>query len=220
MSTNEICKYQIKDMFKPYMITKKEQKELVDRYFNGEYGLRDRIIASYIPLVIGVINKKFMYVDERYADDCFSLGCIGLVKAFDTFKNDKGASFSTYAYTCIWNSIAHFFRKIKRTPITVSLDAPLASEDCSEELCVKDIIEDDHEESQPENVLFDSCFISEVESKLNLLKEVEREVIKIRYFNEKCYNQEETARILEMSQAGVSRAEKRGITKIKEALFS
>ena len=41
---------------------------------------------------------------------CFSAGCMGLVKAFDAFDEQRGVQFSTYAVPVILGEIRRLFR--------------------------------------------------------------------------------------------------------------
>lgn len=60
----------------------------------------------------------------------YSLGCLGLWKACQTFQVKQGNKFSTYAYHCIRNSIINGYRKDSRSLPTVD-PAEIDDKNCS-----------------------------------------------------------------------------------------
>lgn len=63
---------------------------------------RDELIVNNLKLVNHVIWKKYpMYGKD---DDMFQVGCIGLIKAADSFEESHGC-FSNWAIHCIDNTI-------------------------------------------------------------------------------------------------------------------
>lgn len=48
--------------------------------------------------------KKY-YTQSEEQEDLISIGTIGLIKAVNTFKPDKGIRLATYASRCIENAI-------------------------------------------------------------------------------------------------------------------
>ena len=69
---------------------------------------REEFIVSNIGLVRSCVNR-FKDKGIEY-DDLFSAGCLGLVKAADGFKSEKGFCFSTYAVPVILGEIKRLFR--------------------------------------------------------------------------------------------------------------
>ena len=63
---------------------------------------RDELIVNNLKLVNHVIWKKYQMHGKD--DDMFQVGCIGLIKAVDTFEEGRGA-FSNWAIKCIDNAI-------------------------------------------------------------------------------------------------------------------
>lgn len=63
---------------------------------------RDELIINNLKLVNHVIWKK--YPMHGKDDDMFQVGCIGLIKAADTYQ-EKNGSFSNWAIACIDNAI-------------------------------------------------------------------------------------------------------------------
>lgn len=64
------------------------------------------LVTDNLPLVWLNMSKL-----RLGGDDYYQIGCIGLIKAAETFQDDKGYTFSTYASKCIVNEI---LRNVKR----------------------------------------------------------------------------------------------------------
>jgi RNA polymerase sigma factor (sigma-70 family) len=82
---------------------------------------------DHLGLVWAVIKSHhFKPIGSLGLDDLFSIGCVGLTSALNTYRPSTGALFSTYAFACIRNSISralktelrwtkhHWMRSIKR----------------------------------------------------------------------------------------------------------
>ncbi len=69
---------------------------------------RDRFVEQNLGLVHSCANR-FRGKGIEY-DDLFSAGCMGLVKAFDAFDDQRGVRFSTYAVPVILGEIRRLFR--------------------------------------------------------------------------------------------------------------
>ena len=69
---------------------------------------RDRFVEENMGLVHACANR-FRGKGIEY-DDLFSAGCMGLVKAFDAFDDQRGVRFSTYAVPVILGEMRRLFR--------------------------------------------------------------------------------------------------------------
>ena len=69
---------------------------------------RERFVEKNLGLVHSCANR-FRGKGIEY-DDLFSAGCMGLVKAFDAFDEERGVCFSTYAVPVILGEIRRLFR--------------------------------------------------------------------------------------------------------------
>lgn len=72
--------------------------------------IRNEIVVNNMRLVTTVI-KKYGY----FSADKFQNGCIGLLKAADTFNPEKGVPFSNYAAFCIEVEIRLAYKKLARS---------------------------------------------------------------------------------------------------------
>ena len=87
-------------------LTAGEEAEIL-RMLKGESAIQAKkakeiLIERNLRLVAHVV-KKYQNIDEDM-DDMISIGCVGLIKAIDTFDVNKGR-LATYACRCIDNAI-------------------------------------------------------------------------------------------------------------------
>jgi RNA polymerase sporulation-specific sigma factor len=69
---------------------------------------REEFISNNLGLVHSLC-KRFIGKGIEY-DDLYQAGCIGLVKAYDAFDDERGICFSTYAVPVILGEIRRLFR--------------------------------------------------------------------------------------------------------------
>ncbi len=69
---------------------------------------RDKFIEQNLGLV-HTICRRFAGKGIEY-DDLYQSGCMGLVKAYDAFDEERGLCFSTYAVPVIMGSVRRLFR--------------------------------------------------------------------------------------------------------------
>lgn len=62
----------------------------------------EEIINSTSKMIYMIINKYFKGYD---IEDLYQVGVLGVMKAYDNYKQDKNTKFSTYAYTYIYGEI-------------------------------------------------------------------------------------------------------------------
>ena len=154
-------------------------------------------------------------------EDLISIGTIGLIKAINTFKNDKNIKLATYASRCIENEILMFLRRNSRLRTEVSIDEPLNVDWDGNELLLSDILGTDEDivyrdlETDVDHNLLDAA--------ISKLGEKERTIIELRYgINtiggvEK--TQKEVADLLGISQSYISRLEKKIIKKLRREIM-
>ena len=64
-------------------------------------------------IVYKVIKKFGVTQNSPDYEDLVSIGILGLIKASMSYKEGK-ATFSTYAFSCIHNEIANFYKKAQK----------------------------------------------------------------------------------------------------------
>ena len=142
---------------------------------------------------------------------------IGLIKAINTFKNDKNIKLATYASRCIENEILMFLRRNSKLRTEVSIDEPLKVDCDGNELLLSDILGTDEDvvyrdlETEVDYNLLDNA--------ISKLCEKERTIIELRYGINTIVGgvktQKEVAYLLVISQSYISRLEKRIIKKLR-----
>ena len=178
-------------------------------------------------------------------DDLYQLGCIGFIKAVKGFDLTYGTQFSTYAVPKIAGEIRRFLRddgpiKVGRTlrekgqMLWAAKErlqnrlgcAPRLSELAEETgLTVEEIAHIELETAEgltlesllgteePEAGMVERLALREA---IDRLPEQEKKTILLRFF--KGLTQEQTARLLHVSQVQVSRMERRSLQKLRELL--
>ncbi|MCH5343539.1 MAG: RNA polymerase sporulation sigma factor SigK [Acetatifactor sp.] len=175
---------------------------------------KDVLIERNLRLVAH-IAKKYQNVDEDM-EDLISIGCIGLIKAVDTFDAGKGR-LATYACRCIDNELLMFIRSKKKTSREVSYFEPIGQDKEGNEIHLVDVIE----QQQPD-------IVEGLEHERNckklflLLQECltdrEREILILRYGlnGRQEATQSEIGALLGISRSYVSRIEKKALQKLRQ----
>lgn len=198
----------------PPPLSAQEERELFEKKKNGSKEARGRLIEHNLRLVSHVIKKY--YSSYENPDELLSIGCMGLIKAVDSFKPDFGTRFATYGAKCVQNEILMFFRSKKRAGMEISINDTIDVDKDGNPLTYLDII----------------CVEEDIEGELDMRAHTERvrelvdsvllprekEIIILRY-GLKGYQprtQREVAKHLGISRSYVSRIEKKALEKLKE----
>lgn len=174
---------------------------------------KDILIERNLRLVAH-IAKKYQNVDEDM-EDLISIGCIGLIKAIDSFDERKGR-LATYACRCIDNELLMMLRGKKKRSREVSLFEPIGQDKEGNEIHLVDIIEQQQ---------FD--VVEEMERNHNIKKlleyiqecltEREKQILILRYGldGKKELTQNDIGEMFGISRSYVSRIEKKTLQKLK-----
>ena len=87
----------------PQPLSEEEEDLYLKKFKKGDEKARHVLIEHNLRLVAH-ITKKFETSGEDI-DDLISIGTLGLIKAINTFDQDKGTKLATYAARCIENAI-------------------------------------------------------------------------------------------------------------------
>ena len=198
----------------PKPLTSEEEKACFLALAAGEESARETLVSHNMRLVVHIAKK---YVDALDPSDMISIGSIGLLKAIETFRSDKGTQFATYAARCIENEILMAIRAGKKHKVCVSLNAAIGADKDGNEITLVDTLEDSEGDValKVEREVCDSELRSIVRK---VLDEREYAIIKYRYGLEGAdvLPQREIAKLLGISRSYISRIETRVLKKLKE----
>ena len=192
--------------------TEKMYLEMLSSNQNEE--AKQKLIEHNLRLVV-YIAKKFESTGYD-VDDLISIGAIGLIKAINSFKNDKNIKLATYASRCIENEILMYLRKNNKYKLEMSLDEPLNIDYDGNELSLSDILttETDVVATSLDKHSEQSMVISAI-SKLNQ-REQEIMIMRFGLNGQEEKTQKEVADIMGISQSYISRLEKKIYSRLKK----
>lgn len=199
-------------------LTSEEEAEYIRQLREGggeESRKAKEILIERNLRLVAHIAKKYQNVDEDM-EDLISIGCIGLIKAVDTFDAGKGR-LATYACRCIDNELLMLLRGKKKVSREVSLFEPIGQDKEGNEIHLVDVIE----QQQPDIV--DRMEIANnIRTLLRLINEClterEKEILILRYGlgGMPEATQSEIGVKLGISRSYVSRIEKKALGKLRE----
>ena len=162
----------------------------------------------------GLIYKIASKYSKYYSiEDLYQVGSIGVIKAYKKYREDSNAKFSTYAYKYVLGEIVDFIRKDRNIIVSEEYMSIYKKYiNIRELLFTKYEREPSFSEISRDDILNKILIDTELES----MDEIDRKIIDYRYYQG--YSQSETATLMGMSQAGVSRSEKLILSKIKDKI--
>lgn len=196
----------------PPPLTPEKENEILAK-LETDRSLSDVLISHNLRLVV-YIAKKFDGCGTGI-EDLISIGTIGLIKAINTYKTDRGIKLATYASRCIENEILMYIRKNAPHKGDISIDEPLNTDWDGNELLLSDVLESNDEPvGRDLERLEDEKTVREAVAGLD---KREREIIEMRYglTGRRELTQKEVADKLGISQSYISRLEKRIIERLR-----
>ncbi|MBE7019798.1 MAG: RNA polymerase sporulation sigma factor SigE [Ruminococcaceae bacterium] len=182
----------------------------------GDEKAKQTLIEHNLRLVV-YISKKFENTGVSL-EDLTSIGTIGLIKAVNSFNQEKAIKLATYASRCIENEILMHLRKISNQRNDVSLDEPLSMDGDGNELLLSDILGTDGDiiHKAIEKKLEKEILVEAI-SKLSKREQL---IISLRFgiFGQDEKTQKEVADMMGISQSYISRLEKKIIAKLKREM--
>lgn len=199
----------------PPPLSHEEEAKLFRLMNEGDKNARAKLIEHNMRLVSHIIRKY--YASYGSQDELLSIGSLGLIKAIDSFKSEKGTRFATYGAKCVQNEILMFFRASKKTASEISINETIDIDKDGNPLTYLDII------SVEDTTCEDIELKIHIEKLRDLVEKVlderEKEIIVLRYglngYEPK--TQREVAKHLNISRSYVSRIEKKALESLREA---
>uniref|UniRef100_UPI002620432E sigma-70 family RNA polymerase sigma factor n=1 Tax=Terrisporobacter sp. TaxID=1965305 RepID=UPI002620432E len=143
--------------------------------------MTDKDYLQYEPMLIKIANR---FKNNSYGidiEDIYQIGSLGMIRAFETYKEDKGVKFSNYVYSNIEWSIKKEFsnlKRIKQQYIFTSLDHEI-----DEETNMYDIIPNSSVNVEYE-VLEGMTLQEYIQEFRSILEPIKAEIFIDRYVNE------------------------------------
>jgi len=200
----------------PPPLPHREEQEYFERMRCGDEEARTKLIEHNLRLVAHIVRKY--YTGAPNQDDLVSIGCIGLIKAIDSFDSSNGAKFATYGAKCIQNEILMHFRAQKKLGCEVSINETIDMDKEGNPLSYIDVIA--VEDTIAEDIDRKTHIADALKCVDTILTDRERKIIILRYGLGRSapMAQREVAELLGISRSYVSRIEKGALEKIKEKI--
>ena len=198
----------------PKPLSAARERECLERCAAGDLEARNILVEHNLRLVAHIIKKY--YTQSTDQEDLISIGTIGLIKAVNTFRPDKGIKLATYASRCIENEILMYLRKNSAQRTEVSFDEPLNTDWDGKELLLSDVLGTDGDVVMgPIEADVDRKLLAEAVSRLSPR---EKDIISLRFGlgGRKELTQKEVAQKMGISQSYISRLEKRIMLRLKK----
>ena len=200
----------------PRPLTAEEERQYLELCAKGDLDARNVLVERNLRLVAHIIKKYYTQAEEQ--EDLISIGTIGLIKAVNTFKADKGIRLATYASRCIENEILMYFRRTKKLQGEVSLNEAIETDGDGAELSIGDVVGKSDTMLEDLQDKDDRALVRRLVAER--LTEREADVIRRRYGLEgrMPQTQRQVAAHYGISRSYVSRLEKKALGKLEEAL--
>ena len=198
----------------PKALSRKEEQELLQRIKSGDSKAKNKLIEHNLRLVAHIVKKY--YANGTDPDDLVSIGTIGLIKAVNTYNDEKSIKLSSYASRCIENEILMYFRSTRKSALDISINEEIDSDADGNALTLMDVM------AQDDTIVdeLDLKFKTEKLGKFIRESLTPREtlIIRLRYGlgQTKPLTQREVADRLKISRSYVSRIEKKALSKLRK----
>lgn len=201
----------------PKPLSKKDEMEYFEKFWQGDMQAKDVLIRHNLRLVAHIVKK---YNGAAEADDLISCGTIGLIKAINSFKPNKGTQISTYASRCIENEVLMFLRVSKKHQQVGSLNESLGDDHDGNEISLVDIVTDDKEQSDIDLAMNNQLMQKLITVMRERLSEREFKIVSLRYGlnNHIALPQREVAKKLNISRSYISRIEKHALEIVQQVV--
>lgn len=195
-------------------LTSKEEHLFLTLSQSGNIDARNHLVEHNMRLVAHIIKK---YCNgERNTEDLISVGTIGLIKAINTYKIEKGNRLATYAARCIENELLMMLRQERKCSKEISLYEPMGTDKEGNEVSLMDIIRS-HDLLTEEMIIKKQSYqkLYEIIDKMDENREKQILIMRYGLYGTKEYTQKEIAQLLGISRSYVSRIEKKVVETLR-----
>ena len=200
----------------PKPLTAEEEQAYLERCAQGDLDARNVLVERNLRLVAHIIKKYYTQTEEQ--EDLISIGTIGLIKAVNTFKPDRGIRLATYASRCIENEVLMYFRARRKLQGEVSLSDAIETDGDGGDLSIGDVVGRNDTLLEDLQDKDDRALLRRLVAER--LTEREADIIRRRYGLEGHLpqTQRQVAAAYNISRSYVSRIEKKALGKLEQAL--
>lgn len=198
----------------PDPLSIEQLNQLFDEMHKGNMKARDEIITGNIRIVINHVLNNFK--DNLYEkSELVSIGLVALIKAVDTYDNNRNVIFYSYALKCIRNEILSYIRKNKKLSSNISLDSYFYDNGNDKKIPYINSLISDFD--NVENIAINNELNRLLSQKINELDDIEKEVLNL-YYNLD-YTQRQIGEILNVSYSTINNMLKRILKKLKKSFY-
>ncbi|MBB6451825.1 RNA polymerase sigma factor [Salirhabdus euzebyi] len=135
------------------LMRKKQKLSLEDQVLlaqNGDSGMRNQLLKQYQPFIaksVSEVCKKF--IDPKQ-DDEFSIGLIAFNRAIDSYSDEKGSSFLSFAKLVVKRKVIDYLRSENNKGIHISINQTNEDDDQLENPQEVKIAKEKYEQSTEE----------------------------------------------------------------------
>lgn len=188
----------------PEPLSKTEEEIYLKKYFQGDKNAKNKLIEHNLRLVVH-IAKKYSN-KEQDLEEFTSIGTIGLIKAINSFKEEKGFKISTYASKCIDNEILMHIRATKKNQAEMSISSIIGTDKDGNDMELMDTLESN--EKDPIETIHNKVMTDQMINYINTkLPKRDKQIMVMRHGLDKSIpkTQQEVADKLGISRSYVSR---------------
>lgn len=198
----------------PDPLSIEQSNQLFDEMHKGNMKARNEIITRNIRIVINHVLNNFK--DSLYEkSELVSIGLVALIKAVDTYDNNRNVIFYSYALKCIRNEILSYIRKNKKLSSNISLDSYFYDNGNDKKVPYINSLISDFDNI--ENIAINNELNKLLSQKINELDDIEKEVLNL-YYNLD-YTQRQIGEILNVSYSTINNMLKRILKKLKKSFY-
>ena len=201
----------------PEPLSKSEEEYYLRRYFQGDKEAKNKLIEHNLRLVAHIAKRYAS--NEQELDELISIGSIGLIKAINSFKEEKNFKISTYASRCIENEVLMYLRANKKTKSEVSMNTIIGTDKDGNDMELAETLENNSKDAI--ETLYNKMVANQVIEYINTkLPKREKYIMELRYGlngNDQ-RTQQQIADELGISRSYVSRIETKVQNKLKKSI--